>query len=36
MNCFGLLRVNQFSYMQLLEDNDFRVLKQTLGLAKIR
>jgi hypothetical protein len=34
MNYFGLLRVNQFSYRQLLEDNVLSVMKQTLGLAK--
>jgi hypothetical protein len=35
MNYFGLLRVNQFSYRQLLEDNVLPVMKQTLGLAKV-
>ena len=34
MNYFGLLRVNQFSYRQLLEDKVFPVMKQTLGLSK--
>ena len=36
MNYFGLLRVNHFSYRQLLEEKVFPVLKQTLGLAKFR
>ena len=34
MNYLGLLRVNQFSYRQLLEDKVFLVMKQTLGLSK--
>ena len=34
MNYFGVLRVNKFSYRQLLEDKVFPVMKQTLGLSK--
>jgi hypothetical protein len=36
MNNFGLMRFNQFSYRQLLEDKVFPVMKQNLGLAKFR
>ena len=36
MNYFGLLRVNQFSYRQLLEDKVFPPMKQALGLTKLR
>ena len=36
MNYFGVLRINQFSYRQLLKDKVFPVMKQTLGLANFR